>query len=61
MMLIYPVVVSNSTSPSYSLVDSFSSTSLIFSPPCWLWVRRKAGVVLDMLRSLVTDLEVLGQ
>ena len=62
MMLIYATVVSNSISPSYSLVDSFSSTSLIISLPCQLWVGRKAGIiVLDMVRGLVTDLEVLGQ
>ena len=60
-MFIYTMVVIYSTSPTYSLVDSFSSTSLIFSPPCRLWVREQAGVVLDMLGSLVTDLEVLGQ
>ena len=44
------------------LMDSFSSTSLIISLPCQLWVGRKAGIiVLDMVRGLVTDLEVLGQ
>ena len=62
MVLIFPVVVSNSSSPASSLMDSFSSTSLIISLPCQLWVGRKAGIiVLDMVRGLVTDLEVLGQ
>ena len=61
-MLIFSMVVSNSNSPTSSLVDSFSSTSLIISLPCQLWVRRKTRIiVLDMVRGLVTDLELLGQ